>query len=152
MIRTLREGLKREKGLLKVSLKKVVDTYNEYKHRAIGMKPNEAIKIENRKRVLENIEKYKKEFKELKFKPFKVGDTVLIKNEFKKDKMDKEFKDVGKIIEVDGKNILLKLKIAKILFKNIIYKQEFGQGLLYHHETKYKLFHVDIFKKIFLNK
>ena len=65
--RTIREQLKCNKGPIRTVLPKTIARYNNIKHRAIGMTPAEAKKIENRETVLKNINEYIKEFKNSKF-------------------------------------------------------------------------------------
>lgn len=95
-------------------------------HRGTGMSPNKANKSENRWKVLEAQEKYAKEFskKSKSCKTFDCGNTVLIKNENKGSKMDKEFKDVGKIIKINGNNI---------------YKIKMINGIIERHGSQLKL-------------
>ena len=95
--RTIRNAIRKSKGALKLNLNRIIENYNNIVHRGIGMSPNEATREENFKKVLENQEKYKKEFKPKRFKVFNIGDSVLIKNECKGDKMQDEFKEKGKI-------------------------------------------------------
>ena len=91
--RTIRDALRKSRGLLRVNLEKVIERYNETIHRGIGMTPNNALKEENWELIIKHQEKYKKEFKERKFIEFNVGDHVLVKNELKHDKMDDEYRD-----------------------------------------------------------
>ncbi|KRH91851.1 putative LTR transposable element, partial [Pseudoloma neurophilia] len=113
-IRTIRSALKRSKGPLPGKVKRVIKAYNIMRHRGIGMSPNEAVKPENREIVLENSEKYRKEFKERKIERFNEGDAVLIRNENKKNKMDDEFKVEGKIEKIlDTDKYLVKDKLGK---------------------------------------
>lgn len=101
--RTVREACKRNKGLLRKKLKNIVDKYNKSHHRAIGMKPEEALEEKNWKNVLENSLEYAKEFKKKKSKDsLTIGTSVLIRNENKKNKMSKEFSDEGKVVEKIG--------------------------------------------------
>lgn len=95
--RTIRDALRKSKGLLRVNLKRIINRYNETEHRALGMSPKEAMKGENREGLLERQEKYKNEFKEKKLRKYEIGSKVLIKNEQKKDKMDDEFRESGEI-------------------------------------------------------
>ncbi|MGL5692012.1 MAG: RNase H-like domain-containing protein, partial [Bacteroidales bacterium] len=69
--RTIREMLKKSKGLLKVRLGKAISTYNKVRHRGIGMSPDQAMLPENRNKVLEVQERYKREFVEGKCEEFK---------------------------------------------------------------------------------
>ena len=97
--RTIRDALRKSKGLLRVNLKEVIKRYNDTIHRGISMTPNEAMKEINWIKVKEHQEKYKREFKERHFIKFNIGDRVLVKNELKQDKMDDHFKDEGIIKE-----------------------------------------------------
>ena len=60
--RTIRDAIKKVKGILKVKLKKITNNYNNSFHRGIKMTPNEALFEKNRSRVLESQEQYEKEF------------------------------------------------------------------------------------------
>ena len=81
------------------------------------MAPNEAVKPENREKVLENSGKYKKEFKEKLIEGFDQGEALLIRNENKKNKMDDEFKVEGKIVKILAKDkYLVQDKLGKQLF------------------------------------
>ena len=102
--RTIRDGLRKSKGLLRVNLNKVIQRYNDTKHRGILMTPNEAMRQENWGKIREHQERYKKEFKEKKFIQFKIRDRVLVKNELKRDKMDDQYRDEGVIREVMNHN------------------------------------------------
>lgn len=64
------------------------------------MSPNEATMESNRENVLEASAKYGREFVERPVKKFEQGDTVLISNETKADKMDDEFSEQGKVCRV----------------------------------------------------
>lgn len=99
--RTLRTALKKTKGPIKVELQRIIDNYNNTIHRATKMTPNEANKIENFKKVLESLEEYSKEFerKNKKLEKFEIGQEVIIRNECKRNKMDKEFNEKGSVVE-----------------------------------------------------
>ena len=101
-IKTIREAVKRVSGCLKTKLVGIVEAYNNSVHRGTGMCPDEAIREENWKKVREWQIKYRKEIEQRKAKvgEFKMGQEVLIRNEFKRTKMDDEFKSKGKIVEV----------------------------------------------------
>ena len=98
--RTIRNALKKTKGMLKIKLKKIIENYNLMIHRAIGLAPSEARKKENWKIIEKTQENYAKEFKEKKHKLRDLGEFVLIKNEKRKDKMDDEFTRKGKISKI----------------------------------------------------
>ncbi|KAG0442609.1 hypothetical protein DMUE_0145 [Dictyocoela muelleri] len=74
--------------------------------RGIGMSPDKAIIIENNNLVLENQLKYEKEFIKASYKKsndiFNSNEEVLIKNEIKNSKMDKEFLEKRKVINLIG--------------------------------------------------
>ncbi|KRH91753.1 hypothetical protein M153_27896000527, partial [Pseudoloma neurophilia] len=91
-IKTIRNALKRSKGPLPGKVKRFIKAYNTMKHRRVGMSPNEAMKPENREKVLQNSEKYREEFKETQIEGFNVGDAVLIRYENKKNMTDDEYK------------------------------------------------------------
>lgn len=99
--KTLREMIKRTKGSLKTKLGKIVCVYNESYHRGVNMSPNDALNPENLNKVFEHQEKYATEFKRFKSKceSFNVGDAVLIKNEQRRTKMDKEFNKRGTVVK-----------------------------------------------------
>lgn len=99
--RTLRDSLKRTKGLTKVVLKKIIENYNNTYHRGIKMTPNEACLEKNYEKVLEAEIKYIKEFNSLnkRQEEFMENDVVLLKNELPKSKMDEHFKEKGKIVK-----------------------------------------------------
>jgi predicted nuclease of restriction endonuclease-like RecB superfamily len=99
--RTLRDACRKVQGSTKKKLRKIVDAYNKTTHRGIGMAPDEALKEENYNRVVENVERYKKEFlgKNRGIVKLKVGQKVLIKNEERLGKMDDEFREEGVVIE-----------------------------------------------------
>ena len=100
--RTIRTALKKTPGLLRIKLKKVIDNYNDIRHRAIGMSPNEALKPENREKVIENQKTYQKEFKTKELESFEVGQEVYLKNETRAHKDDDHFAEKGKIKKRDG--------------------------------------------------
>ena len=132
-IRTIRTGMKKNKGLYQSRLKEVVRTYNEIKHRGIGISPNEAMMSKNREIVLKNQQKYANEFKEKKFEELKTGDDVFIRNESKKDKMDLEFNKQGKVLKKLRENIyLVKEKGGKKRIKHIsqlkIWRRDVGEN------------------------
>lgn len=93
-IRTLRAALERTPGPIGVKLREMVDRYNEMTHRGVGMAPNEAVKGENHDSVSNWENKGKKEFITRILIRFNIGDTVVIRNEAKLNKMDYEFKKV----------------------------------------------------------
>lgn len=105
-IETLREALKKTKKHTRSNLKKVVKTYNGLRHRGINMCPMEAMEEKNYEKVRETQEKYRKEFerKNLKLEQFREGDDVLIRNEFKTNKMDDAFQEKGMIKKILYKN------------------------------------------------
>ena len=105
--RTIRNALRKEKGPIRAKLPKVLDTYNNMEHRGIGTSPNEAVKEENWEKVRKVQEKYRKEFKEKKLEKFTLEKDVLIKNEFRKNKMDDYFKEKGKIKSQISENVYL---------------------------------------------
>ncbi|KAG0441136.1 Pro-Pol polyprotein [Dictyocoela muelleri] len=115
--RTIRKGLKKEKGNMKDRLKKVVDVYNdEVIHRAIKMTPKEALKIDNRDLVIKNMEIYGREFKTKKAEKFNLNQSVIIRNETKRNKMDHEYDKVGYIRSILSQNVYeIKLKDGKLL-------------------------------------
>ena len=82
-----------------------VNNYNNSKHSVIKMKPNEAVKPENEKKVRENIYKYylKKNTKLSKREDFKVGDFVryfIKKDLFSKDYQPNYSKEILQVVEV----------------------------------------------------
>ena len=81
------------------------NSYNNLKHRGIGMSPDEALKEENWEKVKKTQEKYQKEFKERKLESFEIGEKVLIKNELMKGNMDDQFKEKGTIMSKISENI-----------------------------------------------
>ena len=127
--RTLREALKKTSGPVRVKLSKVVDNYNNIRHRGVGMTPNEATIKENWEKVRFNETAYEKEFarKMKKVSKLNIGDNVLVRNEFKEGKMDDEFFTRGIIVKniygnvylvktVDGQEIkrhIVQLKLLK---------------------------------------
>ncbi|KAG0435598.1 hypothetical protein DMUE_4655 [Dictyocoela muelleri] len=82
------------------------------------MCPEEAIKEENWNKVKEHQENYKKEFGKIENdKTLNVGTKVSVKKEIKKDKMDKEFDEMGEIVGIIGNNrylIMLNSGIDKV--------------------------------------
>lgn len=98
-IRTIRDGMRRTKGPLRIALATVINKYNDLVHRCIGMSPNSAIEPKNKDQVSQNVEKYKKEFSKGKWSEFNEGDKVILKNMNKKHKMDDEYNELGKILE-----------------------------------------------------
>ena len=98
VIRTIREALNKEKGLLCIKLPIVTQVYNSVYHRGIGMSPNEALINSNWNLVILNSNKYKKEFKYKELKCCKMGDKVMIKEEILSSKEDKKFKKKGIIV------------------------------------------------------
>ena len=114
VIRTIRTGLKKITGPIKANLGKVVDNYNKTSHRGIGMSPESAVKKENWGKVIENSEKYSKEFKGRILSSLSVGDEVYIRNETRQTKMDLEWNRVGIITEKCGENTyMVKTKDGK---------------------------------------
>lgn len=73
----------------------------------MGISPNEALKDKNRIKVLQNQARYEKSFrrKSESENSFEIENKVLIRNEIKKNKMDAEFKETGKIIGLERKNV-----------------------------------------------
>ena len=69
------------------------------------MTPTEGRISENNATVIENSNKYADEFKKRESEKFMVGDSVYIRNEFLKTKMDKEFKQEGKITKQVSENV-----------------------------------------------
>lgn len=110
--RTIRDACKKNKGLLKNKLKIIVEGYNGTFHRAIGMKPKEALEKSKLEKVRENTSKYAKKFKVNKNKVvLLIGAQVLIKNKTKKNKMSKEFQDRGEIVKKIGVNTYMVLNL-----------------------------------------
>lgn len=101
--RTIRNALKKVKGSPRQTLYDVVNQYNSTIHRGIGMTPDDAIKSENRSKVIENQNKYAQKFvkkpKTVK-DPLDYGCKVLVRNETKKTKMEPEFHQEGFITKV----------------------------------------------------
>ncbi|KRH92306.1 LTR retrotransposon, partial [Pseudoloma neurophilia] len=98
--RTIRDGIKKsDQKNLKDKLKQVVGQYNDSFHRGIGMSPYDALKVECHDQVKCNARKYAAEFTHDANERFEIGEQVLIRNENKIDKMDKEF--IGKAIVID---------------------------------------------------
>jgi hypothetical protein len=79
--RTLREMIKRSKGPIKETLERIVQSYNTSMHRGINMSPEEALKIENYNKVIEQQEIYANGFIKCrgKYDVLKTGDRFLIK-------------------------------------------------------------------------
>ena len=102
--RTIRECIKKDKGLYAQRLNSALKTYNNNIHRALGMSPNEAMNPVNHDRIRDKMEKYAKEFKSRNLNDLKEGDCVYIQNESPKSKMDKVFDDTGKITECEPNN------------------------------------------------
>ena len=100
VIRTLRDGLKRVPGMLRIKLQRIVEVYNSQFHRGIGMTPNEALLEVNRSRVIDAQNKYAKMVLEAgrTVDKFTGGEDVLIRNEFRRTKMDDAFTGHGKIV------------------------------------------------------
>lgn len=84
---------------MNINLNTIIDNYNNSYHRGIGMSPNEAMLASNHLKVRLHEKKYIKEFnKRNKFtKKYKIGESVMLKNELKRKKTDKNFKETGKI-------------------------------------------------------
>lgn len=106
-IRTIREGLKRSKGPLKFKHSGLINTYNNVIHRGKGMTPEKARLPENWNAVMDHTKEYMCEFKKKDAPKFSVGQTVLIKNECKKGKMDDKYEQKGKIVEKDIHDVYL---------------------------------------------
>lgn len=58
----------------------VIENISAQKHRAIGMKPTEAIKVENIDTVKGHTEMYSKESNNWQMKQYKSNDRVIIRN------------------------------------------------------------------------
>ena len=102
---------KQTKGSPKINFSKVIARYNGSFHRGIGMSPDDAIKQENREKVLHNQEKYAVEFKKNnKILKLEVNDKVVIRNEVKANKMDKEFYEKCKIVKILENDTYMVLK------------------------------------------
>lgn len=130
--RTIREAIKKGNDSVRIDIAKVLESYNETIHRGIGMRPNEAMEIENREKVLENQLKYKTEVEKLKEKIERLnpGDEVRIRNEVKRNKMDKEFENKGVIKEKLGNGTYIVVrKDGKELKRNIIQLKPVQGGL-----------------------
>lgn len=104
--RTIREGLKKTKGPVRIKLKLVVLNNNNSYHRGIGMSPEEAMKTENYQKVIDNSKNYQKKFRKyfVKHEKFYENDKVLLKNELKSHKMDNEFEKIGTVTRRLGKD------------------------------------------------
>ncbi|MGL5706922.1 MAG: reverse transcriptase domain-containing protein [Aeromonas sp.] len=116
--RTIRNAFRKSKGTAKMNLQNIIGNYNNIKHRAIGMTPNEACKEENWSKVKVNEIKYKQEFEKRnkKEKKYEIGDRVLIKNEHRKTKMDDEFHKEGNVEKLVHENVyLIKDKDGKMI-------------------------------------
>ncbi|KAG0441895.1 hypothetical protein DMUE_0711 [Dictyocoela muelleri] len=100
----IRTTLKKTKG--KNKLERVVYEYNKSINRGIWMCPNEAILSINRDTVLEKQLKYEKEFIKATYRKsndiFNNNENVLIKNEIRNKKMDKECIGKGKVLKSIG--------------------------------------------------
>lgn len=121
MNRTIRNAMKKTKGVKKIELAKIIRNYNNILHRGIGMSPNDAMLPENKLKVLENSIKYAKEFKRYfrKHEKFKIGQKVILKNELRSTKMEPEFKGEATIIKDLGKDkYIVKLKNGKEFIKH----------------------------------
>ena len=119
VIRTIRNMLKRTQGPLKVKLSKVINAYNNSKHRGIGMSPNKALIKENYEAVRLKSKEYSREFKPVKHKRYNIGDNVILKNELKLNKNDDEFKRLGTISDVlENDNYVIKTKNNKMLTRH----------------------------------
>ncbi|KRH93910.1 hypothetical protein M153_4910001346, partial [Pseudoloma neurophilia] len=100
-------------------LKKVISGYNVMRQRGIVLSKNDALKPENKDKVLINTAIYMKEFKYKQIKRFKIGDAVLIRNENKLNKIDNEFKERGSISEVLEKDkYVVKNRLGKNLLRH----------------------------------
>ncbi|MGL5708136.1 MAG: reverse transcriptase domain-containing protein [Aeromonas sp.] len=129
--RTIREAIKKTPGLLKVKLEGIIKNYNNLKHRAIGCSPIEALREDKRKMINEHTKKYAKEFniRKGRMKSFEVGDSVIIKNEFKTKKMQDEFVETGIVKEVIRENkYLIKLKKGNDVVRHATQLKLFKDG------------------------
>ena len=104
VIRTLRNMLNRTPGSLKIKLTGIVGSYNDSKHRGIGMCPNEAMREENFLAVKKMTNSYKREFKSVSLRKFNVGDSVILRNENRSGKNDDELKMTGRVTEICKNN------------------------------------------------
>ncbi|KAG0439294.1 hypothetical protein DMUE_2532 [Dictyocoela muelleri] len=85
MNRTIRNGLKRERGPFNVKLKRILKIYNEIiEHRGVGMTPTEAKLSKNRDLVKERFLKYKEEFKKRNLKSFELIKKYLLEMKIEK--------------------------------------------------------------------
>jgi hypothetical protein len=86
--RMIRNAFRKSNAINAKVLKEIISNYNNLLHRGIGMSPNEAMKAENRNEVIENSNKYIREFmnKDNSFVRLNVNDRVILKKEIKKAK------------------------------------------------------------------
>ncbi|KAG0440539.1 hypothetical protein DMUE_1669 [Dictyocoela muelleri] len=119
--RTVRNGLRKTTGSWSEKLKDVLEVYNtKVNHRGLRVTPEKALLDENRDIILNKIKKYETEFKnKKKLETFQIDQKVLIKNETRKNKMEKEFNRLGTIVSKEGKNAyLVRFKNDKILLRH----------------------------------
>lgn len=131
--RTIRNALRKTRGSVRSELKEIVNSYNNIPHRGIGITPNEAVKPENFEFVKLHQEKYKKEFsrKDKRMVSLNVGDSVLLRNEFKKKKMDDEFKEEGVIQKKEENDVYEVLtKNGATLRRHVTQLRRFERGVL----------------------
>ncbi|MGL6119718.1 MAG: hypothetical protein ACRC0V_04365 [Fusobacteriaceae bacterium] len=105
-----------------------IESYNDSIHRGIGMKPNEALLNQNKAKILEKQEIYLKEIEKSKHKKDTLteGTKVLIRNEIKENKMDKEFKDCGVVKKkLDRDGYLVLKENGSLIKRNIIQLKPF---------------------------
>ena len=120
--RTIRNALTKTPGNHKINLIKVIENYNNARHRGIGMSPNEALLEVNREKVIETENKYMKEFEKKNKCTRKVqeGDRVVVKNEIRSDKRDNRFEIIGTIRKNEYGDIYEILTDSGDLFKRHI--------------------------------
>lgn len=102
--RTIRNALAKKRKINNKVVKDTIETYNEQVHRAIKMSPKEAMEEKNWEMVMNNAQKYAKEFKEINLQQYEKNDKVIIKNFTIKNKNDKRYKEKGTIEEIIGNN------------------------------------------------
>lgn len=116
VIRTIRVRIKKNKGIIVHRLTKIVEVYNDNYHRGIGMSPKEAFKSVNHNKVKKWGYKHAKEFSSRNMDKLSVGTKVILRNENRRTKMDKEYGQLGEILKScnnyvyiiaikDGKNV-----------------------------------------------
>ncbi|KAG0419783.1 hypothetical protein EQH57_0401 [Dictyocoela roeselum] len=116
--RSIRDGLKKTPSTLKNALTLILDAYNnKLIHRGLGVTPANALLPENRLKVLSKSMSYKNEFKNIgNLEIFEINQKVLIRNETKSSKMDKEFYKLGHIVSIVGNNsYIVKVKDKTML-------------------------------------